>query len=288
MSSALSGWQTEYREGGTPLDRYLLKNIIIVILVLANGFLLGSFITRELSASRVQRQTEEQLTALFAADNITLEEGAISLKNPPTACTLSRDIQREQAAATFFLGKGVLREDQGGGTYTYSSEIGVARFRANGSFDIVGSLCSQDVEALCRSFCKAFSYDAPVFSETTEETGSIGVAICRHNNLPVFNCTITFTVDHGTLLTVSGTLLPEESSAQPAEREPLSASAALTAFQQMRRESFAVASAVTETYPCYELQGSTASALSLIPTWCVVTDASNYYVNCHTGIVTTR
>ena len=268
------------------MDRYLLKNIIIIILVLANGFLLGSMSSRQVSTLRAQRETEAQLTALFSADNIILEEGAISHKDPPAMLSLSRDTQRERAAAAFFLGKGVLREDLGGGTYTYSSEIGAARFRSNGSFDIVGSLASENVEEFCRSFCKTFSYDDPVFSSNTEGTGRTGVAVSHHNKLPVFNCTVSFTIDNNnTLLTVSGTLLPVEGTIQATEQPPLSSSAALIAFQQMRRESFAVASAVTNTYPCYELQGSTASSLSLVPAWCVVTDASRYYVNCITGAV---
>ena len=70
------------------------------------------------------------------------------------------------------------------------------------------------------------------------------------------------------------------------DRELLSAPAALTTFQQARRESYMVATAVTGLTPCYELQGSTASALSLTPVWRIATDTSDYYVNCITGTVT--
>ena len=103
--------------------------------------------------------------------------------------------------------------------------------------------------------------------------------------IPVYNAAVTFTIDQGDLLSVSGTLLPEEAAAGDSQ-ELLSAAAALTAFQQARQESYMVVSAVTDLYPCYELVGSTASALSLVPAWCVVTDIANYYVNCVTGVVT--
>lgn len=101
----------------------------------------------------------------------------------------------------------------------------------------------------------------------------------------MFNCAVTFTLQAGRLTRVSGTLLPETGTAAVTDREPLSAAAALTAFQKMRRESGAVVSAVTEVYACYELQSSTAVSMSLAPAWCVVTDTAKYYVNCITGAV---
>ena len=65
------------------MDRYLLKNIIIIILVLVNGFLLGSLAVRQTSENRSRRQSEEQLVELFAADEITLDIDAISHQDPP-------------------------------------------------------------------------------------------------------------------------------------------------------------------------------------------------------------
>ena len=267
-----------------PLDRYLLKNIIILILVLVNGFLLGSLAMRQSSATDARRQTEAQLTELFAADGMTLEKSAFSTKTPPPPLSLTRDLQLEREVAAFFLGSGALFEDQGGGTYTYSSGSGAARFRTGGSFEVAGSLSTGDVEAFCRKFCQTFSYEPVVLKLDSTGTGS-GSTVCLHRGLPVFNAALTFTVDHGTLLTVSGTLLPEDGAPVSGETELLSSTAALTAFQSARRESGAVVSAVTETALCYELQSGVSSP-SLTPVWRVVTDTSDYYVNCVSGAVT--
>lgn len=270
------------------MDRCLLKNIIILILVLVNGFLLGSLIMRHTSATESRRQAEDQLVALFAADGIELSPDSISHETPPSALSLSRSLQREEAAAALFLGDGMEQTDLGGGSYTYSSSMGAARFHPNGSFDIVGSLASsEEAQQLCREFCKTFSYEDPIFSLDEDGSGSVTV-VCLWGKYPVFNCTVTFTFDRGTLLTVSGTLLPESGTAVSSTQEPLSASAALTTFQQTRRESYMVVSAITDLYLCYELQGSTASALSLSPAWCIVTDTANHYVNCVTGTVSSN
>ena len=230
-----------------------------------------------------RRQMEEQLTALFAADGMTLDAGAISTEVPPTGRTLERDTGLDQQAAAFLLGEDVAVSDQGGGIYAYSGNAGIALFRSNGSFDAdlsAGTLSMDDVSA----FCRKFSYSEPVFQIDEDGTGT-AAAVQQFGDLPVFNCTVAFTLQAGQLTRVSGTLLPESGNAAASDVEPLSAAAALTAFQQMRRESGAVVSAIVGVSPCYELQSSTAVSMSLVPAWCVATDTAKYYVNCITGAV---
>lgn len=252
--------------------------------MLVNAFLLASLASRQQAQRASRRQAEEQLVALFAADGMTLNPDAISSEAPPIGRTLERDTTLEQRAAAFLLGDGVDAADQGGGIYAYNSSSGTALFRSNGSFDADlsagSSLGADDIS----TFCRKFSYSAPVFQVDEDGSGTAS-AIQQHGELPVFNCSITFTFQAGQLTRVSGTLLPETGSASTTEQEPLSAAAALTAFQKMRRESGAVVSAITEVYPCYELQSSTAISMSLVPAWCIVTDTAKYYVNCIAGTV---
>lgn len=265
------------------MDRCLLKNIIILILLLVNGFLVGSLVMRYSATIQARHQADEQLVALFAADGMELSPDLISQESPPSLLSLSRDLAREQKAAAFFLGENLEQTDMGGGSYTYSSAIGTARFYPNGSFDIVGSLASaEEAETLCRRFCDAFSYEEP---DLTQGEDGTCFSASQWGKYPVLNSGVTFTLDQGSLLTVSGTLLPEEGTPTASEQQPLSASAALTAFQQARREGYIAASVITDMYLCYELQGTTASTLTLSPTWCIVTDAANHYVNCITGTV---
>ena len=82
---------------------------------------------------------------------------------------------------------------------------------------------------------------------------------------------------------VTGTLLPEAYSEVPPKAEPLSASAALTAFQRFRQENGSVVSAIFDLYLSYELQSTPTSAMTLVPSWCIITDTVHYYVNCLTG-----
>lgn len=266
------------------MERYRLKNIIILILALVNVFLLGSLAMRKTAEYDARRQTSEQLVKLFAADEIALDPGIISTEVPPAGRSLTRDTAYEQQAAAFLLGSGMSSSDRGGGIYTYSSPVGEARFLSSSSFDVAGTLASENAVDLCREFCRKFSYSEPVFE--LDETGNGRATATQYSgDLPVFNCTVTFTFREGALIAVSGTLLPESGTELASDREPLSAAAALTTFQE---ETFAVISAVTDLYLCYELQNPSPSSVTLTPSWCIVTDTAKYYVNCDTGTVTSE
>lgn len=263
------------------MDRFRLKNVIILILLLVNGFLLGSLAVRKTAEQESFRRTAEQLVALFQADGMTLDLYAISRDTPPASLILSRDMAREEQAASFLLGEIDASTDQGGGIFLYQGKRGEALFRSSGGFEAAGRL-SEDPEGFCQDFCRTFSYEEPTLHLNEAGSGS-GSAVCVHSGLPVFNCTVTFTVENGVVTAVSGTLLPENGTA--GHGPALSAAGALAAFQQMRRENAAVASSVTGTQLCYELQ-NTGTAISLVPAWRVIADTADYYVNCISGTVT--
>lgn len=266
------------------MDRYLLKNIMIIILALVNVFLLGALAIRQSASYSARERTEEQLVALFAADGMTLDRDLISHKTPPQEMTLTRNAEQERSVAAFLLGESNLRSSQDGGVCRYSTVRGTVQFRSNGGFDAAGNLAGMEGEEACREFCSRFSYGEPVFRLDDTGTGTAGAAY-RLEKLPVYNCTVTFTLDHGDLMAVSGTLLSQEGAAATGgeDRTPLSAAAALMAFQQLRRESYAVVSAITDVTLCYELQSTIDT---VVPAWCIATDTGNYYVNCLTGLVT--
>lgn len=260
---------------------------MIIILLLVNLSLLGSLVMRKTTEHRSQQQAKEQLMELFNTDGIALEEDAISSKSPPPSLSLSRNREQEQAIAAYFLGEDTTTVDQGGGTYSYVSSRGKARFRSNGAFEITGTLAESEVESVCEKFCKTFSYQDPIFS--MDDTGSgTATAACNYGKVSVFNAPVTFTLENEVLTQVSGILLPSGGLPIAEAQKPLSASAALIFFQNMRRKTFAVVSEVTGMYPCYELQNTTASSLTLVPAWCILTDTVNYYVNAITGNVTSH
>lgn len=266
------------------MERYRLKNIIILILALMNVSLLLSLAVRGSEERTAKRTQQQELVALFAADGMTLDPELIPEKEPVSGQTLRRDETLEAEVAAFLLGGTPEGTAQGGGICTYTGTSGAATFRDTGSFDVTGTLNVQDGADLCRRFCKEFSYSEPVF--TLDEDGSgTASAVRLWGGVPVFNGTVVFTMDHGTLTAVSGSLLPDTFSESAGEEAPLTAFAALTAFQQMRHESSSVVSAITEITLCYELQSTAAASMTLVPCWLIVTDTASFYVDCISGVI---
>lgn len=265
------------------MERYRLKNIIILILVLVNISLLSSLVYRKSEESAALRRTEEELVELFASSGITLENRAISWEAPTPPLMLSRSEALERQAAEFLLGPSPRVSSQGG-TNTYTAPQGSVQFRSNGSFEASGVLCKEDPQDFCRKFCSKFSYSDLSFrlDSTTQYTGT---AVFRHEKKSVYNCTVTFTIRDGVLVRVSGTILPQEGISAEKE-ELLSAAAALTTFQQMRLEEGTVGSSILATTLCYELESTPAAQMTLESSWCIATDISRYYVNCSTGEIT--
>lgn len=266
-----------------------LKNIIILILALTNLFLLAALTVRSTEEQSSHRQASQELVALFEKVSITLDEAVIPSGRAPEGRLLTRDEDLDQKVAQHLLGRDLTREDRGGGILAYAgSGGGSIQFRTSGAFDASGPFeGDQDPEAFCRSFCRAFDYQDLTFSLA----GGSGTAAARqvYDSCPVINCTITFTITEGRVTAISGTHLPDTYTGVytgPDGSGPISAVTALTTFLDARRQIGAVVSAVTEVYACYELQSSAASPMTLVPTWCIVTDIGYFYVNCYTSAVT--
>ena len=81
------------------MDRFRLKNIIILILLLLNGFLLFSLSQRRTMQRDAFRRTAEQLVALFEEDGMALDGGAISQAAPLGGAALVRDAAQEEREA---------------------------------------------------------------------------------------------------------------------------------------------------------------------------------------------
>lgn len=264
------------------MDRCRLKNVIICILVLVNVFLLGALAERRTIARAAHTRAAEETSALFAADGIALDPEIIPMDTPPAVRTYARSAEADRQAAALLLGRGVQYYDQGGGVVSCTGPNGAALFREGGSFEAAGTLGEDGLET-CRSFCRTFRYAEP--SGVLDEDGSgVLTALRVTDGLPVLNCQVTFSLQKGVLTSVSGTFLPEAYGETQGE-EPLSALAALTAFQLQRRETGAVASSVTGISLCYELQSTAAAPMTLMPAWQVSTDTVRYAVNCITGAV---
>lgn len=267
------------------MDRVRLKNVIILILALANLFLLGALATRRSEERAAQDRITAELTELLTSEGIRLS-AQVPTRLPPASRSMDRDLSSERQVALSLLGEGMTETDEGGGIYTCSSPLGTAQFRTGGRFEITGRLSRADPEAVCEKFCQAFGY-GDLTADIAGGSGS-AAAVQYFDGYPVVNAQVEFLVEDSCLISVSGIHLPTASPASEAGRGSMTAATALTKFLEARRTGGAVVSEVTDLYFCYETQTSAASSVFLTAAWCIVTDTGNYYVNCSTGTVTRK
>lgn len=257
------------------MERRQLKRIIIIILLILNGFLSLYLIRRRVAERAAAYRAEQNLLELFAADGVSISPDIIPRGEPPSVVRLSLDGETQDRAAAFFLGADAEPAQQGG-VRVYASGGGSARFHADGSFAATGLSLQGDPEEICREFCRNWSYAPPDAIDDGE-----AVMTAKYGNVSVFNCGVCLLFDGDTLSEAFGTLLPRTGT--PGDAPKLDAMGALAIFQAKRRESRAVSAEIRRVSLCYSLQSSDDDGLTLVPAWRVETDTADYYVNCVTG-----
>lgn len=280
------GWKSKSIEFSgkdvTALERVRLKNIIILILFMLNCYLLGNMASQRLQAEQAQSRVAEELSRLFAADGIRLDAAIVPSDSAPPTRTPVRSTEEDRTVAMFFLGESLNILNEGGGIYTCRSSSGEALFRSNGSFEIRLLSSQQNAADLIQSFCQTFHYQDLQWN--LNQNSGTATALQYVEDCPVTDATVVFRIDSGHVISISGTHLPQNSTVSP--DTPLSAATALNLFLQARRSSGAVISSISEIYPCYRLQTTSASPMTLSPAWCIVTNTGTSYVNSSTGTVT--
>lgn len=262
------------------METYRLKNIVILILVLVNLFLLGLLLNFRCQQRHTSQELAQQLVRLYDQHGIALPEDLEADAPSLTPMGVSRSLSDEAAIAAYLLGEEAEGADQGGGIYTYTGTLGTVQFRSSGAFDYAP--VRQDVtdpQTFFDGFLETFGYRA-LTSSYGANTGTF-TAVRQVEGYDVYNCTVSFRFSGQQLVSVAGswvstagtTALPQPS---------YTAADALSQFLEYRSEAGVVCNSVVSVQPAYDLQSPTPSTLQLSAKWQVVTDTYRYYVDCVT------
>lgn len=264
------------------MESYRLKNIILLLLVVTNFFLLATLLSRWADETRLQESAATQLVQLFSSRGVELDAKIIPKETPSTLLTLTRSSQEEEKLAAFFLGSDASFQDDGGGLTRYQSDLGTLTFLSSGDFNLTASLSADDPQKLCDDFFQQFHYQEATFS-LEKDSGTV-TAMQYFDGRPVVNCTVTLTFSDGVLVSASGRHLPSGSSSESAA-DCISAATALTSFLQALADQDRTCSQVRAVELGYALQNTPATPLSLTPVWRITTDSFYCYVNSISGEV---
>ena len=102
-----------------------LKNIIILILLVVNGFLLVLVGARKEESARYERLALEQTVQVLKNSGVQVDPNALDSADGLAPMAVERDLNRELQLAQALLGKGTVQvENQGGGLYLYQNGNG--------------------------------------------------------------------------------------------------------------------------------------------------------------------
>ncbi len=260
-----------------------IKNIIILLLVVVNGFLLGQVGVREWRSHRDQQETRERMVDILARNDVAYlpEEVPGTLELSAYRVTLSPFGEAEAAVLVGDI-DGVQTI---GGRTVYTGSQGTAALSAAGELTVEfasGSLLSEGL-VLDRLSKLGVQLERTGTFDGNGETGVSytqlweGVPVSGMNASLVFSGQVPYTL---TLRCLRGT-----GEVLPSTGETLTAATALARLlDELNRGEGYVCSQITDMYSGY-VSGS-GDPMTLTPAWFIETDTWRFIVDGVTGGVT--
>lgn len=266
-----------------------LKNIIILILLAANLFLLAMAGVQERDSVQYQEQAVADALTVLERNGIKVAPEILPGQMSLGSMTVQRDRQLEEALAQALLGD-CTRTDLGGGRYSYESPTGSAEFRSNGNFSIVFSngipvgagTEGEAVHAL--SFAEKIGLSGVVAEQVREAGGTDVVLYQTWKEIPVYSCRINLEYRGGKLCSVSGQRLLGEPQPAGGQEELLTLPTVLMRSLNGINDLGDICSEITQLTPGYQMSNP-AEGTRMEPVWYIVTDTGVYQLNAITGVL---
>lgn len=268
-----------------------LKNLIILILLVVNGFLLVLVWSRRQKSADYERSALEQTVQVLQRSGIEVELSAAAPADGLTPMSVERDLDREEALAQALLNEQVQGDNRGGGLYLYRGERGEVSIRAGGELsakmaDNPNQLVSGDLERHASGLLKRMGVDVERIGVTEEDEWTRVRFRQVWNGVPVFSCEVEVVYYYELLYSVQGTLLTAQAGTAEAG-QVLTLPTALMRFSEEIAATGDVCTAVRSMEPGYRgAVQSLSGGVRLAPVWRITTDTAAYYLDCVTGALT--
>lgn len=266
-----------------------LKNIIILILLTANLFLLAMAGIQQRDSVQYQEQAVADALAVLERNGIRVVGAVIPDRMPLRSMTVQRDRELEDTLAQALLGD-CTRTDLGGGRYSYESTVGNAEFRSNGNFSIAfpnGLALADDVTdetAHALSVAAKIGLSGTVAEQTDSADGTSVVLYQTWEGIPIYSCQITLQYRENRLYSVSGQRLMGQPQSTNSEETLLSIPTVLIRSLNGINDLGDICSEITELTPGYQMSNP-AEGTRMEPVWYIGTDTGAYQLNAITGVL---
>lgn len=265
-----------------------IKNMVILILLLLNGFLLFLVGGRWVKDTHSHETARNSAIAIIRADGIELDDAAVPRDMELEPMQAVRDTAREKELAADLLGGAVRVEARGGEVYRYQNANGWIQFHSTGEFmaelePTAFPLEEQTAAQHGTALLERLGVESSVLDDGTEHgQGSITFRQL-HKGVPVLGCQATLNYQNGGLASITNARrvlgTPHRS---PGEASMPVASALMRLYNNLK-ELGDIYNRVDNITPAYTVGVIRSGAVQLTPVWYVQTDTGAYQMDTQTG-----
>lgn len=270
-----------------------LKNLAILILLLANLALLAMLVPSRLATRQEAEQMRAFLSQLCAAQDVALDPDSIPDTASLYALELGEDAEADLRAATALLGQEVLAQDDSTRYQSlYSSADGTCQISRSGAFSakLQNQPEDSDLTGATTRILKEMGFTAGRIEDPVRVRAGVYTVTAWQSvlDVPVLSGGLTLTYSNNCLTGIDGVFFTSAGQlTRVSEEVSISAADAVVAFLDVRYDLGWVGSAIESVVQGYaRSETAAAAAVHLTPVWRLETDTGVFQVNGLTREVT--
>lgn len=253
------------------MDWSKAKNLMILLLVIVNVFLLGNISYLLYRNEATARSTVTELVAYLESRGITLEEDIVPRENMGrTVLVVERSTEAEAALARALLDDASLTEDADG---DYSSQTGTCNLKSGGYME---AFWTEEISA--RNLVSRFE-NGGVTLQDTSYTDTFAEFSIAYADLPVFNCQVTATLENG-VWTASGRICVGNALRTDSASERDVAGLLVGVMQKLILMD---TTEITQIEAGWVASSISSVGVRLLPVYKLTADSGDFYVNAVDG-----
>jgi len=264
-----------------------IKNIVIIILLLLNGFLLVLVGGRWAQDTHSHDAARSSAIQVIRQSGIALEEAVVPREMTLGVLEARRDLTVERTLAAGLLGENMTVEARGGEVYRYHSPLGWVQFHSTGEFlaefepgaFVPDGITMQEHGA---NVLARLGFEAQLLEDNGKGTLSFRQLV---DGVPVLGCQAVLHYEQDGLVSITGGRRLPGQPQPTGERDTLSVATALMRLYNGMKGLGDIYNRVESIAPAYTMSVSLSGPARLDPVWYVKTDTGSYQLDTRTGQV---
>lgn len=265
-----------------------IKNIVIVILLMLNVFLLFLVGGRRMEDIQSRETARMRAVQIIQDSGVALDETIVPREMDLAARQALRGLEQEADLAVALLGGEVTAQARGGEVYRYYNAAGFVQFHSTGEFTAefeqgYFSLGESAAAEHAASILSSLGFDGDVVEDAVDQgTGTVTMRQ-RVEQAPVLSCQAEVNYADGRLVSITNARRFFGRSEKVETEASLTVATALMRLYNGLQNMGDIYSTIEAITPAYTMSVSLSGPARLTPVWYVRTDTGAYQLDMQTG-----